>query len=244
MSEQPAPALTPPVRPLRLPRFPVKATYVLIGLNILVFLADLLSGNMIKLYGALMPQLVISYGQWWRVLTSGFLHASLTHLIFNLYAFYGLGSLMERFFSTQRLSIIYVLALLGSGVLVTLFSGFNTLTLGASGAIMGVLGGMLVFYWTYRDQLVSGQSYLSRLGRTALINIGIGLLPGISWWGHLGGFLAGALAGLAMMPRYTQPNWMTGQLDLKPLDRRAWLISIAIGIGEALLLILALVIRG
>jgi rhomboid protease GluP len=227
-----------------LPSFPTRATYILIGVNIVVFVIDMVTGNLIKAYGALVPQFVISYGQWWRILTSGFLHANITHLAFNLYAFYGLGRLMERFFNTRRLSIIYLFALLGSGVLVTLFSQFSTLTLGASGAIMGVLGGLLVFYWKYRDLLVKGRSYLSELGRMAIINIGIGLLPGISWWGHLGGFLAGAVAGLAMLPRYTNPDWMTGQLNLKPLDQQSWLISVALVVGEGALLILAFSTRG
>jgi membrane associated rhomboid family serine protease len=244
MSDQPGPPPSSPLRRLRLPSFPVKATYVLIGLNILIFLADTLTDRTITIYGALVPQLVIAFDQWWRVITSGFLHANLTHLAFNLYAFYGLGRLMERFFGTQRIGIVYLLALLGSGVLVTLFSGFNTPTLGASGAIMGVLGGLLVFYWKYRDLLIGGRGYLGQLGRMALVNIGIGLLPGISWWGHLGGFLAGALAGFAMLPRYAQPDWTTGQLSLKPLDRRAWLTSVAIIAAEGLLLILALGLRG
>jgi rhomboid protease GluP len=151
---------------------------------------------------------------------------------------------MERFFSTQRLLIVYTLSLLGSSALVTLFSPMMAPTLGASGAIMGILGGLVVFYWQYRNLLVGGRSYLGELGRMALINIGIGLLPGISWWGHLGGFLAGAITGLAMLPRYTNPNWMTGQLNLKPLDRRARLIAAAIIAGEGLILALALTLRG
>lgn len=231
-------------RQLRLPRFPVRATYWLIGINCVVFAIDMLMQRQVTMYGALMPILVVQYQQWWRLLTAGFLHADILHIAFNLYAFHSLGLLMERFFGLRRFLATYGLSLVGCSVLVTLFSPPQTPTVGASGAIMGVLGAMVVFFWRYRDRLLGGQSFLDQLIRMALINIGIGLLPGISWWGHLGGFLAGAASGLVLLPRYQVPDWLTDQLTLRPLSERNWLGLAAIAGAQLTLLVLALLFRG
>ncbi len=263
------PPANAPAQRLRLPSFPGSrrsaaarqvsaiATYVLIGTNVLVFIADYALGNAITAYGALAPRLVLQYGQWWRLITAGFLHANIIHIGLNLYALYGLGRLTERFFGPRRFLMIYGLALLGSGILVTLFSPMNIPSLGASGAIMGVLGALVVYFWSYRDLLVGGRGFLGQLARMALINIGIGLLPGISLWGHLGGFVAGAVVGFILVPRYVllnAPNLqeidrpadssLGGRLAVQALHVRSWLEVILVGAGELGLLALAYQIRG
>jgi rhomboid protease GluP len=124
------------------------------------------------------------------------------HIVFNVYALRGLGALLERFFGGWRFLWVYFISLLGASILVTLFSPLYTMTLGASGAIMGLLGALVVYYWKYRDLLVGGRNYLNELLRMAAINVFIGLLPGISLWGHAGGLLAGALVGWVLCPRY------------------------------------------
>jgi membrane associated rhomboid family serine protease len=214
-----------------------------IGINGLVFGIDMLTNQQVTLYGALMPILVLQYKQWWRLLTSGFLHADIIHIAFNLYAFYNLGLLTERFLGTRRFLATYGLSLVGCSVLVTLFSDLRTLTVGASGAIMGVLGAMVIFFWKYRDQLLGGRGFLNQLIRMALINIGIGLLPGISWWGHLGGFLAGMASGLVLLPQYQISDWQVTQLELRPLSGRNWAGLAAVIGAELALLAIALLWR-
>ncbi len=231
--------LRQPPKRLRLPQFPSRATYLLIAVNAVVFLLNMLSGNLITAYGALVPILVTGYGQWWRLIAAGFLHADLIHIMMNLYALYGLGRLMERFFGLKRFLAIYGLSLLGCSILVTLFSNAETPTVGASGAIMGVLGALLIYFWKYRDLLMGARGFLGQLGRMALINIGIGLLPGISWWGHLGGFLAGAAAGAVLLPTYARPNWAAEYLELQDLSGRARLGIVAVAAAELGLLALA-----
>lgn len=240
--ERPAPFS--PVQQLRLPRFSSQITYGLIALNVLFYAASFMSRQGVTVYGALVPGLVIFEQQWWRLITAGFLHAGALHIIFNMYALYGLGTLMESFFGSRRFIITYAIALFGSSVLVTLLSNLRTPTVGASGAIMGILGALLVFYWKYRDLLVGGRGYLSQLARMAMINIGIGLLPGISMWGHLGGFLAGAAAGAIMTPQYGRPDWVVGRLELQTMGRQAWLKLVLLVLGEFGLLWLALRLRG
>ncbi len=231
----------PPQR-LRLPLSPVRVTYVLIALNVLIFLLSLLLGDIIYNIGALAPFTVIFYGQWWRLLTAGFLHADILHIAFNMYALRGLGTLGERFFGWRRFLIVYAFALLGTGVVVTLLSPLEIPTVGASGAIMGLLGALVVYYWQYRDQLVGGRNYLNELIKMALVNIGIGLLPGISLWGHLGGFLAGVLVAGVVYPRYAYPDEY-GILKRQPLTWRAWLGTMLLFLGEATMLFLAILLR-
>ncbi len=228
-----------PPRRLKLPQFPSRATYLLIAINAVVFLLDTLTGSLITVYGALVPILVTGYGQWWRLIAAGFLHADLIHIMMNLYAFYGLGRLMERFFGLKRFLAIYGLSLSGCSILVTLFSDAETPTVGASGAIMGVLGALLIYFWKYRNLLVGAQGFLGQLGRMALINIGIGLLPGISWWGHLGGFLAGAGAGAVLLPKYAHPDWAAEYLELQELSGGARLGAATVAAAELGLLALA-----
>jgi membrane associated rhomboid family serine protease len=232
------------------------ATFALIGLNVLVYIANLLLSNWVTRFGALVPEMVVRSGQWWRLIAAGFLHADLMHIGLNLYAFYGLGQLAERFFGAKRLIIIYGLSLLGASSLVTLFSPLGTPTVGASGAIMGVLGALVALFWTYRQSLAGGRGLLNRLIQMALINIGIGLLPGISWWGHLGGFVFGTLVGLALIPRYEQrcvalPSGETRCFlvlnDGNPHSARSyrpWGYLSLIAIGETLLVVLAFWLRG
>jgi len=228
-----------PPRRLKLPQFPSRATYLLIAINAVVFLLDMLLGSLLTMHGALVPILVIGYGQWWRLIAGGFLHVNLIHIAMNLYALYGLGRLMERFFGLKRFVAVYGFSLLGCSILVTLFSDLKTPTLGASGAIMGILGALLIYFWKYRNLLLGAQGFLGQLGRMALINIGIGLLPGISWWGHLGGFLAGAAAGAVLLPKYAHPNWAAEYLELQELSGGARLGIAAVAAAELGLLALA-----
>jgi rhomboid protease GluP len=228
---------------MRLPRFSVRATYWLIGINILVFGVDMITGHFVTAYGALIPVLVLRYRQWWRLISAGFLHADIVHIAFNLYALQGLGRLMERFFGFRRFLVTYGLSLLGCSALVTLFSNLRTPTVGASGAIMGVLGAMVIFFWKYRDLLIGGRNFLNQLARMALINIGIGLLPGISWWGHLGGFVTGLAIGAALLPKYRVPSRLTDQLEIQPLRGQNWAGVAAVLVSELVLLAVAFIWR-
>lgn len=186
---------------LHYPLAPVRVTYVLIGLNVLLFLPTLLLGDALYFLGGLIPQAVLE-GQLWRLVTAGFLHGGPAHLFFNMYALHVLGQDAEKLFGSGRFLGVYLSALIGGNLVVTLLSPLNRPTIGASGAILGLLGALMAYFWQYRDHVAGARAHLTNLVTTALINVGLGLLPSISLWGHLGGVLAGLLAGWGLLPRY------------------------------------------
>lgn len=152
--------------------------------------------------GALQPALVDT-GEWWRLVTSGFLHFGSyggygpVHLIFNMFALYVLGRDLEPLLGWARFTAVYAVALLGGSAAVMLFSDPYTVTAGASGAIYGLFGGIAVV--AYRLKLSLGPV----IG-LLVVNLVLSFaLPGISLVAHLGGLVTGALvtAGIVYAPR-------------------------------------------
>ncbi len=135
----------------------------------------------------------VAAGEWWRLVTSGFLHYGLLHLGFNMFILLQLGTLLEPALGRVRLGALYVTALLG-GALGVLLLEPNALTAGASGAVFGLMGALLVVAHKVGGDV---RTLLMWLGINALITI-VGS-SFISWQGHLGGFLGGvAIAGLVV----------------------------------------------
>ena len=188
-------------------------TMVLIGINLAVFLVTALQArsamnlapSSLYLQGSLIPVEVTS-GDYWRLLTAGFLHANLIHIATNMVSLYVLGVPLERILGRGRFLLIYALSLLGSSVSVLLFSGPNVLTIGASGAIYGLMGALLVTFKRLGYDL-------KQLLIVVAINIYITFqFPGISWQGHLGGLVVGAIVGAAMVypPQESRKQWQWG----------------------------------
>ncbi len=230
----------PPRTELQLPTTRPVVTYILLGLNILIFFG---LPATLKLYGMLIPGAALYYGMWWQWLTTGFLHADLAHIAFNMYALHILGRELEKLFGMQRFIAVYFLSLLGGSVLVTLLSPLNQPTLGASGAILGLMGALAAYFVQHKDILLNGRSQLRHILTTVLINLGIGLLPGISLWGHLGGFLAGLGAGAALLPRYRLLEYPQLHMERKSLSPHHYALTMLIFVVEVALLGLAFIIR-
>jgi len=179
-------------------------TYLLIGLNVLVGLGTLLGGASATGGGGLggstllndgaLSRTAIEQGDYWRLVTAGFLHAGFFHLMFNMLALYILGSMLEPAIGRLRFGLIYFVSLL-SGSLGALVAQPHGLTVGASGAIFGLMAAAAV---TARSRGLGLME--SGLG----IWIGLNLLitftiPGISIGGHIGGFIGGGLAALVLV---------------------------------------------
>jgi len=151
-------------------------------------------------------------GEWWRLLTSMFLHDGILHLAFNGWALYQLGSLFEIWLGSSRLLVTYfasgIAGSLGS-VLWNLYGGGSPErpSVGASGAIFGLLGGLIAFLLRRRSRLNPvAKSLLTQLLTWAGINLVLGLtFPLIDNAAHLGGLAAGLAIGLGLRERPVQP---------------------------------------
>ena len=167
--------------------------------------AGLLSGGALtQLGGVSGPE--VAAGQWWRLITAGFLHAGLLHLGLNMAALFVFGPPLERALGRVRFAVLYMTALLAGSLGVMLLSP-GSLTVGASGAIFGLLGAMLA------GQRAAGISARSS-GIVGLIVVNLVFtvaVPGISIGGHLGGLAGGFLAGsLLFNRRFRQQGGLAG----------------------------------
>lgn len=168
-------------------------TLALIAVNVAIFLVDWLrtgAGANALYRNWVLYEPLVNDGEWWRLITGGFLHANLLHLAFNMFALYSIGTFLERVVGPLKYGLIYAASLLGGSLGVVLLSTGQP-TVGASGAIFGIFGAFAVL------SLSRGISPMaSGIGSTILLNLFITFaVPGISIGGHLGGLLAGGACG-------------------------------------------------
>ncbi|HMD01707.1 MAG TPA: rhomboid family intramembrane serine protease [Candidatus Baltobacteraceae bacterium] len=180
-------------------------TNVLIALNVVAYIWELTTGAMqsdprLIAHGALYGPLVVVDHQYWRIVSSAFLHYGLVHISFNMFALYQVGRFVEYALGGPRMLAIYLIAMVGAGISVVLFS-YNLPTVGASGAIFGLFGALVAIGIRLgpRGRGIIGQT-LPIIG----INLVLGFtIPNISMSAHIGGLLTGFVIGLAltMFPR-------------------------------------------
>jgi membrane associated rhomboid family serine protease len=182
-------------------------TWVLIGANVGVFVLDsVLGGGVMGGSGPLLEAGFVSgdavaAGEWWRILTSAFLHVNLLHILFNMWALYLFGPLLEQLYGRVEYLAIYLLCAAGGSVL-TILAAPEQQAVGASGAIFGLLG--LAFAVSRRRHLAlprQTRMVLGQIGSLLFINLAITFfLPGISVTGHLGGLAVGLVLGWLLPP--------------------------------------------
>jgi membrane associated rhomboid family serine protease len=226
---------------------PLLVTYVLIGINVAIFLGILLisrdpaaltSGvtdahlklglsrdileTSIQWQGAGNTLYVTQAHGWYRLFTAGFLHFGLIHLALNMYFLYILGPMLEPALGRVRYLLLYLASLLGGSLGVILLDRVGV-SAGASGAVFGLMAAAAVGLWRRGvNPLTTG------IGTALVLNFVITFaIPGISIGGHVGGAIAGALCGLVMLaPPYKQyPRWMT------------YATPIAVGLGSILIVV-------
>jgi len=167
--------------------------YVLIAINVLMYFGQRAGSSSVYsdfvLYGPL-----VADGEWWRLLTAGFLHGGLFHLLLNMYALYFLGRMLEPALGHVRFGAIYFAALLAGSFGAVLLSP-DTPVVGASTAIFGLFGAAIVMARNRGIDIMA-----SGLGPILILNLVITFLPGlnISIGGHVGGLIGGVLAALAV----------------------------------------------
>ena len=161
--------------------------------------ARLFDGSSVRLIG-------VDTGEYYRLVTAAFLHDGIFHLAFNMYILWILGHMLEGGFGKARFLTLYVVSMLGGSFGVLLLSP-NSPTVGASGAVFGLMGATVLMH-----RAIGGSIWRSPLAPLLMINVVFTLLiPRVSIGGHFGGLIAGALMGAVMMSfeRRNAPRWVT-----------------------------------
>jgi len=137
--------------------------------------------------------LVFNNGEYWRLLTVALTHAGLTHLFFNMYSLLVLGNMLESAIGRNKFLAIFLISQIGASFASIYFGAINLVSVGASGAIFGLFGAMVVI--SKRFGLETKSTYV-----IVGINFAIGFIfPGIDWHAHLGGFITGLLAAAFLL---------------------------------------------
>jgi len=189
----------------RVLRYPPVTIFLLVAIGAGFVLETLAGGStdqrVLVGLGANYGPLVWGEGQWWRLLTSVFLHIGFAHLLVNGWALFQLGTLFENWLgSLQMLLVFLVSGVAGSLGSMLWHQDAATVSAGASGAIFGLIGALITFLLRRHDLLSpAGRSVLGQLVLWAGINVVFGLsVPGIDNAAHFGGAAAGLLCGLVV----------------------------------------------
>jgi membrane associated rhomboid family serine protease len=177
------------------------ATFVLIGLNVIAYLLEIaagsgglssVSGKVVIDFGLFGPS--VAEGDWYRLVTSAFLHANLLHIGFNMFLLFFLGRLLEPALGTPRFLLLYFASLL-AGSFGVLILDPNALTYGASGAVFGLAGATFVLARGRGMDAIAGE-----IGFLIVFNLVFSFaVPHISVGAHLGGLVGGVLCALAIV---------------------------------------------
>ena len=177
-------------------KFPM-ITYWLIAVNVIIYVIPILFGqynDLINNYSVWGP--AIREGQYYRLLTGIFLHGGILHLLFNCYALYVIGAQVENFLGRIKFIIIYLVSGI-TGALFSVIFGGNFASIGASGAIFGLLGALVYFGYHYRVYL--GTVIKSQIIPLIVLNLLLGFcVSGIDNFAHVGGLIGGTLMSIAL----------------------------------------------
>ena len=182
------------------PKKPI-ITYILLALNFAMFLIPSLLGNMDQFYnwGATYGPF-IRMGQYYRLLTGAFIHGGIFHLLFNMYALLIIGSQLESFIGKSRYLLVYLFSAICASLLSITMNG-NVASVGASGAIFGLLGALLYFGYHYRVYL--GGVIKSQIIPIIVINLVLGfMMPDVDNAAHIGGLIGGCLMMMGVGVQY------------------------------------------
>ena len=176
------------------PKKPI-VTFIIIGILVLMFLMQFVFTPIELLYYLGVQKDLVRYGEIYRLLTGAFLHLDILHLLCNLYALYVVGKLSESYFGKWKFTLIYLFSAL-TGSLLSIAMG-DSFSIGASGAIFGLLGSLLYFGYHYR--VYFGNVLLKQIVPVIIFNLAIGfMIDDIDNFAHIGGLIGGLLISKAV----------------------------------------------
>jgi len=226
---------TPPVPP-RIMRRPASdppyVTYFMIASCVVVYLLQMATrtpggGDLLSNWGAKVNSAIIA-GQYWRLITPMWLHGSLLHIAFNMYALFIFGPNLERPYGHSRFLALYLVGGFAGNVISFMMS--LRASLGSSTAIFGLIAAQGVFLYQNRKLIRNAQGMLINTLTIAGINLVLGLSPGIDNWGHLGGLIGGLAFAWSAGPLWDIQADATG---LRLVNQRSTRRVILVGIGVA-----------
>jgi rhomboid protease GluP len=173
-------------------------TVMILLINTGLFLADYLNPQAgLTRFGASLPAPYMQ-GQWWRLITAGFLHGGVFHILMNSWVLFDLGAEVEQLYGTSRLIVFYFVSTI-TGFWTSSHLGLHS-SVGSSAGIFGLIGAMLAFGVSDRSAL--GSMVKSLYMRWVIYGLVLSFLPGVDFWAHIGGLAGGFIAGwLASTPR-------------------------------------------
>ena len=227
---------TPPPVPPRVMRRPVSnppyVTYFMIASIVLVYIGQMLTqtpggSDLLTNLGAKINSAIIA-GQYWRLITPMWLHGSLLHIAFNMYALFIFGANLERAYGHGRFLLLYLLSGFAGNVISFMMS--PTPSIGSSTAIFGLIAAQGVFLYQNRRLIRNAQGMLINTLTIAAINLVLGLSPGIDNWGHLGGLIGGLAFAWSAGPLW---DVQTDGVGLRLVNQRSAQRVILVAIGVA-----------
>ena len=217
-------------------------TWSLLGINVLVWMAmvalgaSTLRGDPALLYAwGGNATSAVQAGEWWRLLTATFLHAGLIHLAFNMLGLYSIGALLERIYGHTQFLLIYLVSGLAGSVASLQFSAQTKVSVGASGAVFGIAGALIVGVYQHRHAL---PKHFSRpLISGMLPFLGYSLLMGLAQanidnGAHVGGLVAGALVAWALPERFDLDRYQKLRLSRSALVVVGSALMLFWGVGQ------------
>lgn len=234
-------------------------TYGLIAVNVIIFMFGFFDPSreiQMFLSGANNRDLVLLEGELYRLFSSMFLHASLPHVVFNMFSLYIIGSNLEAIYGHVRFTIIYLLGGLTGALLSTLLS--DVYSVGASGAVFAVFGGQIVFLYRHRKLLGrAGQAQMRQMILIAAMNFAVGLASSLSPqgvsidnWAHIGGFVGGLILAGYIGSHYLLERYHTGAanefmaVDINPLKARVQSVMVYTSSLLSILIVAMFLARG
>ncbi|MBN1427541.1 MAG: rhomboid family intramembrane serine protease [Anaerolineae bacterium] len=247
LDQPPTPVQPPPeravVRRVEFPQVTPYLCYTILVLNIVIFLLDMLSGHRLTMLGAKDNQMIVS-GQFWRLFTPMFLHGGVFHLGLNCYSLYWIGPRIERSFGHWRFLAIYILSGIAGTVASFAFGPYPSI--GASGALFGLIGALIPMLYLNRKIFANTQQQITNIIVVIAMNLVYGLSAGgIDNWGHIGGLVGGLILAWPTTPRYvlrlSTPD--SARIDDESMPFVAWLVYSVSAFGLAVITFLVIYLR-